>query len=260
MRYLVIEAHPDDLVFFCGGTVAKLLKEGHEIHVLTVTDGQQGTLNPKYGNENQLAQTMRFEHARACAVHRIKNITHLGMPNHFLEPTQQLREVITRHVRKVQPAGVFCFDPWNFDENPDHRAVGLMALEACSFAHFHLFHPEHMGEGLKPAMVAKMILFKTPIPNTFVDISETLETNIQAALMYESQIELMRDEGKLRLAALGLHHPIFEMDFAQTVAVTMRQLAEETGKRVGLPYAEGFLVRGLGILENARAVVGELGI
>jgi LmbE family N-acetylglucosaminyl deacetylase len=260
MRYLVVEAHPDDMVFFCGGTIAKLVQEGHEISVLTVTDGQEGTMNPRYDTEECLAAVMRKEHRKACACLNISDITYLGEKNHFVEPSHALREKITRHVRKVQPAAIFSFDPWNFDENPDHRAVGLAVLEACSFAHMHLFHPEHLQEGLSTAIVAKVIQFKTPNPNTFVDISSTLDDKIRAALAYESQIELMRDEGRLRLEKLGIRHPIFEGEFAEIVAKTLRQMAAETGKHANLPAAEAFHVRGLGILENAREVVGEFGI
>ena len=260
MKYLVVEAHPDDLVFFCGGAIAKLIAEGHDVSVLTVTDGEQGTLNPNFDTAEKLAAVMRKEHQRALSYLNILDLKFLGEQNHFLKPDHNLREKITRNIREVQPQAVFSFDPWNLDENPDHRAVGLMTLEACSFAHMHLFHPEHIQEGLSPAIVAKVIQFKTPNPNTYIDISATLDKKIEAALSYESQVELMKEEGRQRLAVLGLQHPIFEGPFNQIVAQTLRHLAAETGKPVGLQAAEAFRVRGLGILENAREVVGELGI
>jgi LmbE family N-acetylglucosaminyl deacetylase len=260
MKYLVVEAHPDDLVFFCGGAVARLIAEGHELSVLTVTDGEQGTLNPAFDTAEKLAEVMRQEHRRALNCLNISEVKFLGEKNHFLQPDHALREKIARHIREVQPEAVFSFDPWNFDENPDHRAVGLMTLEACSFAHMHLFHPEHIQDGLSTAVVAKIIQFKTPNPNTYVDISGTLEKKIEAALAYESQVELMKEEGRQRLARLGMQHAIFEGPFDQIVAQTLQQLAAETGKGAGLPAAEAFQVRGLGILENARQVIGELGI
>ena len=33
MKILIIVAHPDDEILGCGGTIAKLKKEGNEIHV-----------------------------------------------------------------------------------------------------------------------------------------------------------------------------------------------------------------------------------
>jgi len=260
MRYLVVEAHPDDMVFFCGGTVARLIEQGHEIYVLTLTDGQQGTLNPKYDTAKKLADTMRAEHAQACEYLGVKEVKFIGLMNHFLENTHELREVIVRHVREIQPGAVFTLDPWNQDENPDHRAVGMATLEACSFSHMHLFHPEHLDEGLKTAMVAKVILYKTDQPNSYYDIADTLSRKVEAAMAYESQIELMRDEGVERLKVLGKSHPLFEGDFAQIVGGGVQGMAAEAGGKAGLEAAEAFHVRGLGILENIKELIGGLDV
>ena len=260
MRYLVVEPHPDDLVFFCGGTVAKLLAEGHEVHTLVVTDGEQGTLDRSYTSDDQLADVMRAEQRAACAELGVEHVTFLGLKNHFLEPTHDLREQIVRHVRAVQPAAVFTLDPWNFDENPDHRAVGQAVLEACSFAHFHLFHPEHLEEGLETAMVATVILGKTPNPNTAVDISGYLDRKIAAACCYTSQLDLMQSEGRERLAVLGKSNALFDTSMEDMVAGALRGLAEETGRAFDLPLAEAFHIRGLGILENAKELVGGLSV
>jgi LmbE family N-acetylglucosaminyl deacetylase len=260
MRYLVVEPHPDDLPFFCGGTVAKLISEGHEVHTLVMTDGEQGTLNLSYDKDDKLAAVMRAEEQAACKTLGVKNIKFLGLKNHFLEPTHELREKIVRHVREIQPAAVFTIDPWNFDENPDHRAVGQVVLEACSFAHFHLFHPEHLKEGLSTAMVAKVILGKTPSPNSYVDISGFIDKKIEAILCYKSQIELMQMEGAARLKALGKSSPIFDNPLEEVIPVSVRQIAEEEGQKAGLPMAEAFHVRGLGILENIKDLIGGLSV
>jgi len=260
MRYLVVEPHPDDLAFFCGGTVAKLISEGHEVHTLVVTDGEQGTLDLSYDTDRKLAAVMRQEEQAACKVLGVSQIKSLGLKNHFLEPTHELREMIVRHVREVQPAAVITVDPWNFDENPDHRAVGQAVLEACSFAHFHLFHPEHLEEGLQTAVVAKVILGKTPSPNSFVDISEFIEKKIEAILCYSSQLDLMRMEGAARLKVLGKSSPIFDMPIDEVIPASIRAVAEEEGEKGGMPMAEAFHVRGLGILENIKDLIGGLSV
>jgi len=260
MRYLVVEPHPDDLAFFCAGTVAKLLSEGHEVSTLVVTDGEQGTLDKTYDTDNKLAKVMREEQLAACKVLGVEKATFLGMKNHFLEPNHELREKIVRHVREVQPGAVFTLDPWNFDENPDHRAVGQAVLEACSFAHFHLFHPEHLEQGLSTAMVAKVIFGKTPNPNAFVDISEFIEKKIEAVLCYKSQLDLMRMEGAGRLKVLGKSSPIFEQAIDDVIPASIRAVAEQEGEQENIPLAESFHVRGLGILENIKDLVGGLSV
>ena len=260
MRYLVVEPHPDDLAFFCGGTVAKLIAEGHEVETLVVTDGEQGTLDRSYDTDEKLAAVMREEQRAACEVLGVREITFLGLKNHFLEPTHALREAIVRHLRERQPGAVITLDPWNFDENPDHRAVGQAVLEACSFAHFHLFHPEHLEEGLETAMVAKVILGKSPNPNSHVDISGFIDQKISAILCYGSQLELMKMEGAARLAVLGKSSPIFDNPVEEVIPLSIRAVAEEEGKSANLPLAEAFNVRGLGILENIKDLVGGLSV
>jgi len=258
MRYLVVEPHPDDLPFFCGGTVATLLSEGHDVRTLVITDGEQGTLNLSYDTDKKLAKVMRDEERAACKALGVENIKFLGLKNHFQEPSHSLREKIVRHVREVQPAAVFTIDPWNFDENPDHRAVGQAVLEACSFAHFHLFHPEHIEEGLQTAMVAKVIFGKTPNPNSYVDISGFIDKKIEAILCYKSQLELMQMEGAGRLKALGKSSPLFDSPLDEVIPASIRAIAEEDGEKAGMPMAEPFHVRGLGILENIKDLIGGL--
>lgn len=261
MRYLIVEPHPDDLAFFCGGTVAKLLSEGHEIHTLVVTDGEQGTLNREaYPTDDILAKVMRDEQMAACKELGVENVKFLGLKNHFLEPTHDLREKIVRHIREVQPGAVITIDPWNFDENPDHRAVGQVVLEACSFAHFHLFHPEHIEEGLDIAMVAKVILGKSPNPNAYVDISGFIDKKIAAIMCYKSQLELMQMEGAGRLKVLGKSSPIFDSPLDDIIPLSIRDVAEEEGKAADLELAEAFHVRGLGILENIKELIGGLDV
>jgi LmbE family N-acetylglucosaminyl deacetylase len=258
MRYLVVEPHPDDLASFCGGTVAKLLAEGHEVSTLVMTDGEQGTLDTKYDIDKKLAKVMREEQLAACRKIGVEKVAFLGLKNHFLEPTHELREMIVRHVREVQPAAVITLDPWNFDENPDHRAVGQAVLEACSFAHFHLFHPEHLEQGLSTAMVAKVIFAKTPSPNAYVDISGFIDKKIEAILCYKSQLDLMRMEGAQRLAVIGKSSPIFDSPLDEVIPASIRAIAEQEGEKANLPLAESFHVRGLGILENIKDLVGGL--
>ena len=42
MNILAIGAHPDDIEFGCGGTLAKYAQKGHSIYMLVLTDGSYG--------------------------------------------------------------------------------------------------------------------------------------------------------------------------------------------------------------------------
>ena len=44
---LIILAHPDDPEFFCGATIAKWVREGHNVNYCLFTKGEKG-INDKY--------------------------------------------------------------------------------------------------------------------------------------------------------------------------------------------------------------------
>lgn len=41
-RVLAVGAHPDDLELACGGTLARLIDEGHEVHTVVMSRGEVG--------------------------------------------------------------------------------------------------------------------------------------------------------------------------------------------------------------------------
>jgi Uncharacterized proteins, LmbE homologs len=43
-KILVILAHPDDPEFFCGATLARWARAGHEIHYLLLTCGDKAVI------------------------------------------------------------------------------------------------------------------------------------------------------------------------------------------------------------------------
>ena len=44
-RVLVVTPHPNDAEVWCGGTVARWIKEGVEVHYVLCTDGGKGTFD-----------------------------------------------------------------------------------------------------------------------------------------------------------------------------------------------------------------------
>ena len=108
--------------------------------------------------------------------------------------------------------------------------------------------------------VAKVIFGKSPNPDSHVDISGFIDQKISAILCYRSQLELMQMEGAARLAVLGKSSPIFDNPVEEVIPLSIRAVAEEEGKRANLPLAEAFNVRGLGILENIKDLVGGLSV
>ena len=101
-RVLVVTPHPDDAEIWCGGTVAKWVKEGAEVHYVLCTDGSKGTDRPGVTSE-QLGATREQEQVQAAWLLGVEDVVMLHHPDGELEDTPEFRKQIVRQIRRVQP-------------------------------------------------------------------------------------------------------------------------------------------------------------
>lgn len=241
LTILIVEAHPDDATLFAGGTIAKLSAQGHKIVTLCTTYGEKGTLDPAM-TRDKMIEVEKQESQRAAEILGVKDIRYLEIPDGEVKAGLELRQCYTEVLRQVRPELVFSFDPHNpFDPHADHQAVGRTIYEASYTCHFPLYFPEQIAQGLKPHYVTQYFGWNSPNPNTFVDISDTLETKIRALLAYESQMQMLLQETKQRILRAGISVPVLEtMDWQDIYRMWISISAQETGKAARLQYAEGF--------------------
>ena len=241
LTILVVEAHPDDATFFAGGTIAKLAKMGHKIVNLCTTYGEKGTLDPTVTRE-EMIEREKAEAQQAAKVLGVAEVHYLGIPDGEVIAGLELRKRYTEILRRVRPDLVFSFDPHDpYDPHADHRAVGRSIYEASYTSHFHLYYPEQITKGLDPHIVTKYYGWNSPKPNIFVDISDTLETKIQALFQYESQLQMLLQETKQRIAKAGLSVAELETtEWQEVYRIWITINAQQAGKLVKYPYAEGF--------------------
>src|SRR2546425_5552945 len=64
-RALCIVAHPDDIEFYCGGTVLKMTKHGVHVDFVVTTSGDKGTRNPNVPRDELAARREREQEAAA---------------------------------------------------------------------------------------------------------------------------------------------------------------------------------------------------
>ena len=223
MRILGIFAHPDDSEFMVGGTAARWADEGAEIVYCIVTDGAAGSNDP-HQDLAELVRIRKAEQRAAAAVLGVREVLYLDYPDGTLQPTIELRRELTRIIRQLKPDRVVCGDPTavfygdNYINHPDHRAAAEAALYAVfPSAVTRPIFPELLAEGYEPHQVKEVYISGAAQPNTYIDISATLERKIEALRCHKSQL----DPGD---------------------GAWVREWAAETGKAAGLEYAEAFLV------------------
>jgi LmbE family N-acetylglucosaminyl deacetylase len=191
---MVIVAHPDDPEFFCGGTVARWVRDGIDVAYLILTNGNKGSSDPSLTPE-RLAEMRANEQERAAHILGVRTIAFLNEPDGELQPTLAVRRKVVREIRRWRPDMVVCPDPsaYYFDttyvNHPDHRAAGVVALEAVfPAARNRMYHPELLDEGFEPHAVHEIYLTGTAQPNRWVDITETIENKLKAIGAHGSQI------------------------------------------------------------------------
>ncbi len=195
-KILVILAHPDDPEFFCGATLIRWAKAGHEIAYCLLTKGQRGSRNLDLSIGDISAIRVREQKAAANFI-GVKNVEFLNEMDGELEPSLRLREEVVSKIRKYTPQIIITSDPQNYVSlenrlnHPDHRAAGEIALGAVFPAAgnpqiYKANGDETMGNPINPE---EIWISATNQPNLVVDISDYFEEKLKAILFHQSQIE-----------------------------------------------------------------------
>lgn len=257
LRVLVVVAHADDMEFFAGGTIAKLIAQGAHVVQVIATNNEKGSF---FRSKEEMIQKSREEEAlRASKLLQIQETLFLEYPDGELNRFDrwELKERCVRVIRQKKPHLLFTWDPFApYEFHPDHRAIAEVASEAAFFAHLPSYFPEHFTEGLTPHVVAESYFFaKHPVAaNRVVDIAETMQKKIESLLCHRSQMELTLQDVACSLRAagvdpstLGVPEEISEEVLAQLVEQGVRQMAEEAAQGTGYRYAEKFHYEGYGL-------------
>ena len=190
-RVLVITPHPDDAEVWCGGTVARWINEGAQVHYVLCTDGGKDTFDRQVSSQ-ELALIREAEQRGAANILGVTQMVVLGHPDGELEDNDDFRRELVRQIRLVRPDVVLCPEPYrrNLAWHRDHRIAGQVALDAVfPYARDHLhFRELWEDEGLEPHKTGTVLLWGSEQPDTHMDIGETLEVKIRAVAVHQSQM------------------------------------------------------------------------
>jgi LmbE family N-acetylglucosaminyl deacetylase len=180
---LVVAPHPDDEVLGVGGTIARLGSEGREVYVLIVTRGDPAIF-PDYSVEEGRREAIQADEILGVR----KTIFLERFPAALLDtvPQSSLNSALHDVIRQVEPELLFI--PFPGDLHRDHRLISEAALVAArpngGVSVYRIWAYEALSETNWNAAPL------TPgfLPNTYVDISEFLETKLAAMRAYQSQL------------------------------------------------------------------------
>ncbi len=229
---LGIAAHPDDLDFYAGGTMAAFAKAGANVYYLTLTDGGKGTDN-RAATSEALRDTRRDEQRAASNILGLKDVFFCEFPDGTLENTQDVKREIVKTIRRIKPDVVVTLDPTvayiagqGLINHPDHRAAGQAALDAVyPLARDHMSFPELLTQGYEPHKTPTVLLvtFEPTRGEYVVDISDVFELKVQAMAEHASQFSnieqtktVLRNYGAVAGKAHGFTYgePFVRIDIA----------------------------------------------
>ncbi len=186
---LAIGAHPDDVEFGCGATLAKWAADGCIVHHLVCTDGSKGTWDP-HVDKVALArrrQDEQREAARRLAGQQAGECRFLEYVDGELDSDLVARGRVARVIRELRPDVVLGHDPWKrYRLHPDHRHAGLLACEGIVAARDPHFYPEH---GIGHHRPDTLLLFEADEPDHVENVANSVGAKIEALEAHESQFE-----------------------------------------------------------------------
>ena len=200
-RALVVMAHPDDIEFTCGGTVASLADDGWDVTFCLVTSGDKGSKDPNLPPAD-LAALREAEQEAAAAQLGVHRCIFLRWPDGFVEDGPELRAALVRVVRETRPELLITWDGYRGFNHRDHRTVGLAALDAVfPLARNPNTYAEQISAGLQPHRVNTVLLAGAREPDYWVDVSNQLERRVDALFHHATQVQaLNRAEMAKRMA------------------------------------------------------------
>jgi LmbE family N-acetylglucosaminyl deacetylase len=188
MKVLVIAAHPDDEVLGCGGTIARLSQEGHDLYIAILGEG----ITSRYQQREQAEQALVEElHTRSREVAKMLGAADVFMydlPDNRFDtvPLLDMVKIIETLVARLSPSVIYTHH--GGDLNIDHVLVHRAVLTATRPIQGQVVQDIYAFEVPSSTEWAFQRFEPSFRPNVFVDISATLNIKVQALAYYESEV------------------------------------------------------------------------
>jgi LmbE family N-acetylglucosaminyl deacetylase len=219
---MVIAAHPDDEVLGCGGTIARHVRQGDEVHVLILAEGitSRDRERDRPAREKEISELGQAAH-RANTILGTTSLTLQGFPDNRMDSVDQLDIVkaVEAHLVLHPPTVVYTHHAG--DVNIDHRCIHDAVNVVCRPQPGHpvrrlLYFETPSSTEWQPATSSQQFA-----PNWFVDIDLTLEIKLQSLEAYAPEMRDWPHPRSLR---------------------AVEHLARWRGATAGMEAAEAFMV------------------
>lgn len=223
---LAFGAHPDDIELSCGGTIAKLTKEGKRVIATDMTGGELGTRGT--------LETRIAESKEAAKILNLSDRINLGLPDGNIEVTIENELNVIYLIRKYRPKAVIMHP--GFEHHPDHEATHKLVRKAMFKSGLRKIQTYDNGEMQEPWRIRKLYCYLQSYQfpgkaDFYINITDTFETKIKSIEAYKSQVFI---PGKSDLS--GPPTRLWRPEFLNEIEAR----AIYFGTLIGCRYAEAF--------------------
>jgi len=188
MNVLVLAAHPDDEVLGCGGTIARLAKEGSQVYIAILGEGVTSRYNKREDADKKLIEKLHSQSRKVGRHLAVKDVLQLNFPDNRFDtvPLLDIIKEVEKLIKELKPAVIYTHHSGdlNIDHQITHRTVLTAArpVKDCPVTEIYAFEiPSSTDWAFQQ--------FEPFRPNVFIDIKETLEKKTQAMQLYESEVQ-----------------------------------------------------------------------
>ncbi|WP_456324631.1 PIG-L deacetylase family protein [Desulfonauticus submarinus] len=185
-KILIVAAHPDDEILGCGGTVARMVREGYEAYTLILGEGitSRDEVRNRAKRDAEICE-LRKQIYKATKIIGVKDVFIYDFPDNRFDtvPLLDIVKVVEKVKSEIQPDIIFTH--YEHDLNIDHQITYQAVITATRPMVHESVNTIYSFEVLSSTE------WKYPqnySPNVFVDISDTLDLKIRAMTEYTSEL------------------------------------------------------------------------
>lgn len=214
MKVLVVSPHPDDETLGAGGTILRLINEGHKVSWLNITGIYKSRKFPDNIKQQRKSQIKHIKN-----YYKFSSCFDLMLPAAGLDgyDTCDAIEKISSVIKKLEPEMLIIPD-YN-DAHSDHKKV----FDRC-YASSKVFRFPYIKKIVCMEIISETDFGRPEnpfIPNYYIDITKYIENKLEACAIYNTEIG--------------------ESPFPRNLE-NIRALAALRGSAAGVRYAEAFRI------------------
>jgi LmbE family N-acetylglucosaminyl deacetylase len=217
VNVIAIGAHPDDIEFYCSGTLARCAARGDNVFFCVVANGDKGG----YGISPEELAAIRAEEAKRAAAVIGATLIHIGLPDLGIHVCDEHLNLIVDAIRQAKADLIITHCPDEYMR--DHKNTSELVYQASFMVGIPNWETKvPYYKGMPPVYYMEPPGGMGFIPTEYVDVTDVWDKKRAMLSCHKSQVSWLKEHDN--------------MDMLDSMEVMGRYRGEQCGVR----YAEGF--------------------